>query len=88
MIVVAEVRREYARAGRGLAQQFDPAATRRNMVLRLPRRTMSRRLTFNCSRQVALPRTTSGKIMRGAARQAYLDKTLELLEASRTHAVV
>ena len=75
-----------------------PAVDRRSSLIprrlveilppRLPRRTMSRRLTFNCSRQAALPRTTSGKIMRGAARQAYLDKTLELLEASRTHAVV
>ena len=88
LIVVAEVRREYARAGRGLAQQLDPAATRRNMRAAVAAAHDVTPFDVQLLAPGALPRTTSGKIMRGAARQAYLDKTLELLEASRTHAVV
>lgn len=88
LIIVAEVRREYARAGRGLAQQFEPAATVRRVRAAVAAAHDVTPFDVRLLASGALPRTSSGKIMRRAAREGYLEKTLELLEATDAHAAV
>jgi acyl-CoA synthetase (AMP-forming)/AMP-acid ligase II len=88
LIIVAEVRREYARPGRHLPQQFHPAATARQIRVAIAAAHDVTPFDVQLLAPGALPRTSSGKIMRYAARQAYLDKTLELLEVKRAPANV
>jgi acyl-CoA synthetase (AMP-forming)/AMP-acid ligase II len=86
LIVLAEVRREYARPSRGeTARIFDPAA-----IIRHVRSAVATEHEVTPHDVVllspgALPRTTSGKLNRTTARAEYLNQTLELLQ---THAAI
>ncbi len=88
LIIVAEVRRECARAARGGAQPFDPAATKRRLRAAIAAAHDVTPFDVQLLAPGALPRTSSGKIMRHAVRKAYLEKSLELLGAGRAHAAV
>jgi len=90
LIVVAEVRREHARAVRADAPPaFDVGAVRRRLSAAVAAEHELTPYQIVFLRPGALPRTTSGKIRRAAVRENYLNQTLELFEApshARTNA--
>jgi acyl-CoA synthetase (AMP-forming)/AMP-acid ligase II len=80
LIIVAEVRREYARPAANRApRDFDPEATRRRVraAIAAEHEVAAHDVVLLCPG--AVPRTTSGKISRRTTRDGYLAKTLEKL---------
>lgn len=78
LILLAEVRREFARPARtAQARVFDADAVRRRLraAIAAEHDVVPHEIVLLCPG--ALPRTTSGKISRAAARTAYQNKTLE-----------
>lgn len=78
LILLAEVRREFVRTVRATqTPAFDADAVRRRLraAIALEHDVVPHEIVLLCPG--ALPRTTSGKISRAAARTAYLNKTLE-----------
>ncbi|HEX4797319.1 MAG TPA: fatty acyl-AMP ligase [Humisphaera sp.] len=86
LIVAAEIRRELVGRDKLVADGIDVPAIARNVraAVAAEHDVMPHEVVL--LRPGALPRTTSGKINRGATRQAYLEGTLDRLEA-RSHVV-
>jgi acyl-CoA synthetase (AMP-forming)/AMP-acid ligase II len=80
LVILAEVRREYARPARAQASHnFDAEAVRRHVRAAVAAGHEVAVHDVVLLRPGTLPRTTSGKISRRNAREAYLGKTLEPL---------
>jgi len=86
LILAAEIRRELVGRGSAVADDIDLAAIARNVRAAIAAEHDVTPHEIVLLKPGALPRTTSGKLNRGAARQAYLDGVLDRLEA-RSHVV-
>ena len=86
LILAAEIRRELVGHDKLVADGIDVPAIARNVRAAVAAEHDVTPHEVVLLRPGALPRTTSGKINRGATRQAYLGGTLDRLEA-RSHAV-
>jgi acyl-CoA synthetase (AMP-forming)/AMP-acid ligase II len=83
LIIVAEIRREHARPTHDqMPREFDPENVRRTLRAAVSAEHEITPHEIVLLRPGALPRTTSGKVSRKAARDAYLDQTLERWEPS------
>ena len=81
LIVAAEVRREYRRsAASGAARELDCAAVRQRIRAAVVAFNEVSPYEIILLAPGAVPRTTSGKVSRLATRDAYLSRTLDLLE--------
>jgi acyl-CoA synthetase (AMP-forming)/AMP-acid ligase II len=80
LIIVAEVRREHGRAARGESpHDLDADAVRRRILAAVASEHEVAVHEVVLLRPGALPRTTSGKVSRRSARDAYSGETLERL---------
>jgi acyl-CoA synthetase (AMP-forming)/AMP-acid ligase II len=81
LIIAAEVRREYRRATvPGAARELDPAAIRQRIRTAVVAFNEVSPYEVMLLRPGAVPRTSSGKVSRLATRDAYLARTLDILE--------
>ena len=85
LILAVEIRRELAGRGQPGADAIDAPAIARGVRAAVAAEHDVTPHEVVLLRPGALPRTTSGKINRGAARHAYLSGTLDRLEG-RAHA--
>ncbi|HTV80450.1 MAG TPA: fatty acyl-AMP ligase [Steroidobacteraceae bacterium] len=82
LIIAAEVRREYGRPRTGqAAPDFDAAAVRGRIRTAVAAENEIAAHHVVLLRPGALPRTSSGKVSRSAARTAYLNQTLDKMES-------
>jgi acyl-CoA synthetase (AMP-forming)/AMP-acid ligase II len=75
LIIAAEIRREFSRSG-GEPLDFDAIRKQIRATIAAEHEVSVHDVAL--LRAGALPRTTSGKLSRAAARSGYLDKTLEI----------